>query len=161
MKIKRHCGTSAPGGTSAYKSAEQQTESERSIDRTTFRLVCAYLPKQKPDWELVATAYNSTRKSQWKDRDAASLKRKFRGMSASRMLTNSPQLSHQAKASSGDKCKSHQALDLPKKCQPDSAQDGQARRQQKELQAKGDKTLEETPTTLQKSVWGGHQLDLQ
>ncbi|KAG2819025.1 hypothetical protein PC111_g12060 [Phytophthora cactorum] len=40
-----------------------------------------------------------------------------------------------AKASSGDKCKSHQALDLPKKCQLDAAQDGQARRQQKELQA--------------------------
>ncbi|KAG2819927.1 hypothetical protein PC116_g9790 [Phytophthora cactorum] len=26
---------------------------------------------------------------------------------------------------------------------------------------KGDKTLEETPTTLQKSVWDGHQLDRQ
>ncbi|KAG3102126.1 hypothetical protein PI125_g14240 [Phytophthora idaei] len=38
------------------------------------RLVCAYLPKRNPDWELVVTAYNSTRKSQWKDRDAASLK---------------------------------------------------------------------------------------
>ncbi|KAG6944240.1 hypothetical protein JG688_00017187 [Phytophthora aleatoria] len=133
-------------GSTNYSDAEMQC---------LQRLVCAYLPKRKPDWELVATAYNSTRKSQWKDRDAASLKRKFRGLSGARMLTNSPQLPHQAKASSGDKCESHQTLDLPKNCQPDAALDGQgadtvaviqelylllkthrrtARRQQKELQ---------------------------
>ncbi|KAG3214078.1 hypothetical protein PC129_g15001 [Phytophthora cactorum] len=121
MKIKRHCKTSAAGDTSGYESAEQQTE------KPCVRLLT------KANAGLGIGCYSiQLNKEITVEGSRCSLNASF---VVCLLRVCSQTLPHQAKASSGDKCKSHQALDLPKKCQLDAAQDGQARRQQKELQA--------------------------